>query len=843
MWNERRRYQIGLVLTLLSGAAALSHQLLWTHRMTDLLGSSAESTTRVFSCFFLGLSVGAAVISLFVSRILRPWRALMIAEFGVAVLCLPALWLSHWTDWIWPWLGGAGLLGWQGAWIKLGLSLGVVFLPAFVMGTTLPLLVRGVGNRSVGSTPASVRLYASNTAGGLVGLAVTACFALYTFGVGGSMGVAIALNVVVGIVSFGVDRHSEARVPDTTQSTSAGKPPWVRRLSPSVLATAFASGFLILALEILAMDLVMLVAPLSFHAPVAVLGSFIFALAVSAAAVPVISKWVALTPRFLALVLIATAGATVLCPILFVRMAIESGGIPATDSVATFTGALVWLVIATLGPGLFLGGVVFPNLVRLIPKDCDESAALGGLLAINGIGGLLGAEVAYRLLLPFFGVYWGIGSIAVLYLLLALAWRAGSWKETRWQDALGYLVALSLVLGSFGWLKSLPVVNPNMGLKVLDLVFGREGNLAVVEHKSFGRGLLFSNQYLLGSTNVRYDQERQAHIPLLLHPDPKRVCFVGLATGITPSAALQHATVESIEVVELAAMVVDAAEEHFGEFNADIVRAPQSRIAIEDGRTFIAAHPDAFDVVISDLFLPWRPGVGRLYSVEHFAAVKKSLRSGGLFCQWLPLYQFTESQLKTVQDTFLHVFPKAYFFEGKLELGAPVLGMVGFHDGGLDWGTIQANCARERSRDQVLDPTVRDAKGLALLYRGVLDESQRGDAVNTLDNMSLELAAGLDRMTATDGGDYLVNQIWLKVSQRYIETIAASEAPGLDPRLPAQGRRISLLAARMGAEPAKRNELLKQAFELIPRELRSDRTADWTRWTGPEMQVRWKPKE
>ena len=79
---------------MLSGAAALSHQLLWTQRVTDLLGSSVESSTRVFGCFFLGLSIRAGLIALYVARITRPWRAMAIAEIGVAILCLPVLWLA-----------------------------------------------------------------------------------------------------------------------------------------------------------------------------------------------------------------------------------------------------------------------------------------------------------------------------------------------------------------------------------------------------------------------------------------------------------------------------------------------------------------------------------------------------------------------------------------------------------------------------------------------------------------------------------------------------------------------------------------------------------------------------
>ena len=148
MLSQRRQFQIACILVVLSGAASLSHQLLWTNRMTDLLGASAASVARVFGCFFLGLSVGAGVMGWKISRVKHPWRWLACAEFAVALMCLPILWLSHWTDWIWPWLGLDGLLGWQGASIKWMLSMGVVFFPAIAMGTTLPIVIKGVSSTS-----------------------------------------------------------------------------------------------------------------------------------------------------------------------------------------------------------------------------------------------------------------------------------------------------------------------------------------------------------------------------------------------------------------------------------------------------------------------------------------------------------------------------------------------------------------------------------------------------------------------------------------------------------------------------------------------------------------------
>ncbi|MDA0750831.1 MAG: fused MFS/spermidine synthase [Verrucomicrobia bacterium] len=844
MPSERGHFLIGLALTLLSGAAALSHQLLWTHRMTDLLGFSAQSTTRVFSCFFLGLSIGAGVIGFKISNISRPWRWLAFAEWAVAVFCLPSLFLSHWTDWIWPSLGADRLTGWQGAGVKTLLSMAVVFLPAWFMGTTLPLLIRGVIGSRIRTGHTSVWLYALNTGGGLLGLATTAGFSLYALGVGGSMLVAIALNVLVGLVSFWMDSRSPSIVPDKTKVRSTYKlRDWIAEIGWRVIITVFASGFLILALEILAMDLVMLVAPLSFHAPMAVLGVFIFALAIAAALAPALGAKFPCSRKFMSIVLMAVALTTVACPFVFVHLAMKTKGIGEAGSLYEITKKLVMLVSLTFGPGLLLGGLVFPRLLMMIPRNIDKSAVVGFLLAVNGLGGLIGAEMAYRILLPLFGVHSGIGIIAVLYVFLAVSWQPFHWKTLKPVQGLILLCTLVVVPGLFSRLGHLPVVNPHVGLKVLDLKFGREGNLAVVEHDKFGRGLLFSNQYLLGTTNVRYDQERQAHLPLLLHPEPKKVCFIGLATGITPSAALQHSTVESIEVIELSSMVVDAALRYFAEYNHPFGTASEARIVVEDGRTYIASQQNTYDAIVSDLFLPWRPGVGRLYSREHFQSVKGALRSGGIFCQWLPLYQFTDTQLQLVIRTFLTVFSDAYLFEGKFDLDAPVLGLVGFKDTILNWDRVRQSCDREQDANGIKDPTMRHIEGLAMLYRGKAFAQNDKGVINTLDNMHLELNAGLDRMIKTNGEKYLIKKNWFDWASLQLNSDHFFETREVTRKLAAQGLLIGALNQKIHREPASKNTILKQVFTMIPQALIADQTSDWDRWGGPELNLRWRPKE
>src|SRR5262249_17412847 len=154
-----------------------------------------------------------------------------------------------------------------------------------------------------------------------------------------------------------------------------------------------------------------------------------------------------------------------------------------------------------------------------------------------------------------------------------------------------------------------------------------------------------------------------AHLPLVLAPDAKRVAYAGSATGISAGGALAH-PIDALFLVELVPGVADAAARWFGDANHGVYRDPRTHVVLDDARNFLRLTGERFDAVIADLFVPWQSGAGALYTREHFAAVRERLAPGGLFCQWLPLYQLGEPEFASIAATFLDVFPNAAVFRG-----------------------------------------------------------------------------------------------------------------------------------------------------------------------------------
>lgn len=758
----------------LSGAAALIHQLLWTRRLIDLLGAGHESSARVFGCFFLGLALGAALMAWLRPRVKRPWRWFASAEAMIGLLSMPAILLPYWTAWMWPALGMDALQDARGAWVKLWVSIVVVVPPALAMGTTLPILGFAVLRDRAHLQRQGIWLYAVNTFGGVLGLALAVLFLLHWLGAAGTMWAAVALNGLAMLLALFADRHDAATLQSvpTTHADERDNDA-VRSVRRWACGLAFLSGFCILSFEVIALQILMLIAPLSFYAPAALLMGVILLLAFAAALTPLLTRGPRAPERLIGWALMGAGLMSVLTPPLFF-LAVDlfaQGAAPSTFY--EWMWNLIGLVLLSLGPALALAALIFPGVLAwsgTAGRD-PEGRRWGWLLAANGVGGWLGAEGAYRWLLPWLGPHQALGVIGLLYLLAGIVWSLHS--RSRKIHVTLLILLLGLALGAVHWwLPTLPLISDHNRLTLVELKSGREGTVAVVDVKEGGRSLLMSNQYVLGSTASRWAQERQAHLPLLLHPNPRRVAAIGLATGITPAGVLMHDAVEQLTVIELSPLVVDLAQSYFADYQRGLFTDPRVTIAVEDGRTFMAAAHNEYDVILGDLFLPWGPGEARLYSVEHFAAVRAALRPGGVFCQWLAMYQLTPDQFNIIAATFQEVFPVTYVVIN--DFGAyPSLGLVGFRDADWDWAVIDRRLHEARATGWD-DALMRSLYAIRLLSMGQLKPLGH-IPINTLDNMRVELDAGRLKVVADPAQTYLFGRRWID----WLDTLPL-EQPGDD---------------------------------------------------------------
>jgi len=138
------------------------------------------------------------------------------------------------------------------------------------------------------------------------------------------------------------------------------------------------------------------------------------------------------------------------------------------------------------------------------------------------------------------------------------------------------------------------------------------------------------------------------------------VAVIGYGSGATVRAAATH-PVEEIDVVELEPHLLEA-DPYFFFFNDQVLRDKRVRCLFEDGRTFLRFSNKAYDVIISEPSNPWMAGVGSLFTTDFYRLAASRLTEGGVFCQWIQLYEISSETLNVMLQTLSDTFPYVQLF-------------------------------------------------------------------------------------------------------------------------------------------------------------------------------------
>lgn len=642
----------------LSGAAGLGYEIVWTRLFSVALGHEYISVLAVVGAFFGGIGLGAWTLDGVISRSRRPgvWYAGL--EAVVAIWALVTLWLI-------PILNDqvALLIGTTPSqtrhWlIAFGVPL-IALLPATAaIGATLPAIDRlccriQQQGRSVAT------LYAINTLGAVAGVLVTTYFLVPAFGYRISTLVLVALSLTCTTLILLGPARMEVRRLDVVVPTETGL--GTRRLYWSLLFT----GLLGIAYEVLAvrvMTQAMQNTVFSFSSALAV---YLIGTAIGAAAYQrngaKFEFQKVLTFLLCGLAISSGLGMMVLRfsrEIYEVSKSVFGGGFGGSIAAEMCLATAVFLV-----PTLLMGAT-FSHLALAVR---DKQGGVGRALGLNTLGSTLAPIFVGVILFSAIGAKWTMLLIAVGYLLLLPRPRPHVWVPVAALMGVLIVYPADLILVSLGPSQSLVAVRESLF-----------GTVAISEQGP-QRVLMLNGHFQMGGTGPgELSERRQAHIPALLHPDPKQVLFLGLGSGITFAAMADHPGVRG-QGVELIPEVVELLPE-FGEATEPLLNSDRLEVVVGDARRYVAATQQSYDLIVGDLFHPARDGAASLYTVEHFREIRERLNPGGLFCQWLPLHQIEDRVLRIIIRSYLEVFPQTRAFWAYFNVNTPMLGLVGAED-------------------------------------------------------------------------------------------------------------------------------------------------------------------
>ncbi len=741
--RSRISYDIRL-LVFLSGFAALSWEVVWQIKSTLALGVSAWGTALTLATTMGGMSLGALLTGHILkekSR-LRPVRLYGILEIliGLSGLLLPVAFqtINQFDIWVYAKHPDYAALVHI---LSITAALGV---PTFCLGATLPV----IGLAAQQYKMSLALLYGLNTLGAACGVLIAAFILIPLLGVSGTITAIAAINILVGITAIAVMDKGVLQQKKAKTAAKKSNPAAASSISwPAALVTVFVTGFATFALEVAWFRSLTSAFLSTTDAFAIMLSAVLIALGIGAQLVGYCKRTnipIGATAAWAGiLILLAT-------PLIerFDRLNFFFGT-PAL-------GVLNWFNMTLLvagGPILCLG-IALPWLL----DDQSSAKRWGWLYSLNAFAAVLGSVIAGWVLLPSFGfarTAWFVGGLVFLTGL----WLLPSIRRKVFLAA-GVGALLIAVFCESGIGRTRVQGWPEQrGLSGEILAF-HEGPDATISAMDYGNGrrVLIINGFLTtseSSTDNWIDSLHympwMGHLPMLMHPDPKKALVICFGTGQT-AHAVRVEKPEALHIVDLNKEVLKMAPVFTS--NKNVLEDPIVNTTVMDGRAYLRRTQEKYDVITLEPMPPNFAGTGALYSREFYLAAREKMTENGIIAQWMPFHLMSDVSSASIAAALQSVFPNTVLWVDPPSTTGILIGAV---DETIDLTTSlpgydRAGIERDMSMEDVRKAFILDRKAVETYSRFgeiVSDDNQilsygkeilatrRGGYFNTQENFRL----------------------------------------------------------------------------------------------------------
>lgn len=691
--SARFKFAFHVILTLSffsSGLAALVYEVVFMRKLTLVFGTTVYSVSCVLASFMAGLSLGSWLLGKYVGRFKNPLQGYGLIELGIGGFAYLISMLIPKIELLYPFLfSSVDQRPLFFTFIQFIFCFLLLLPPTILMGATFPLVTHFLvsDERELGRKVGF--FYAINTFGGAIGALLAAYFLIPLLGVSGTIKTAVIINGAIGVITLILSMDIKGSVSDSssyfgTRSAEILSP----RLKKGVMISFALSGFFALAYEVLWTRVLTAVIGHSVYAFSIILSSFLLGIVLG-------SGWISrkMDPQktdrkncfsmfaFFHLLLASFVLLTIPffddLPFLFKHLHRWF-----SPSFGWFQVVQFFLCFFVIFVPTFLFGAIFPLVNRLVfGTDQPIGAVVGKLYSMNTLGAIAGSLVSGFILIPLMGgIQPALKLAAVLHLMMGMVLLGISplllfskkvviavsfgtvflfltfFLEKAWDPALLYS----------GMYLYAPKYSDNLndfkeGLRQGKILFHKEGIHATVTVKDFHKDwlVLFINGKGDASSWERPESDFAsqcllAHIPALLHPNPRSAAVIGLGSGATVGAALSY-SLREIDVIEISPEVIEASR-LFSRANDHALDDPRVRLIVQDARQYLLATQKRYDLILSEPSNPWITGISNLFTKDHYEMLKTRLEPGGAVAQWFHYYSMNETDFKIALKTFSSVF-------------------------------------------------------------------------------------------------------------------------------------------------------------------------------------------
>lgn len=619
-----------ILLTLYGMAAAtsLACEAIWMKQLSLLMGMSHHATAATMAIFILGIAWGAGLVArlshcsmgLTSNARFTVNKMFAMIQFALAVWNLSLPTLFQWVDGLYLTFAPAQQNNMHQMVRMLGATL-ILLPPSILMGMVFPLISR-TGVR---------RVYPVGMIGSVLGVLLLGLLLEPILGMRQTMYLLAGINALVGAIAWWLPSIAF----ESSQLPQAAEPQTASRKMIFIASLLGASLFMA---ESVWFKLLWLIVDATSYAQVMILASVLLAMFLGA-----MISWRWQLPITLLLILTAITNLTV---IFLTGLLAQFWHTYATTWQAGFTSYLTGLFI------LACALVALPSLCMgaLIPRLCIglSNTNIAKLWCWHHLGCAAGAILGAWLIIPIAGV---TGTLAIASALVCLPLL----KKQTWPIAI-ILLGVSAMAGFRGDATFQDQFTHN----TRKIIFHYEDASGIIEVYQN----LDDNSLSLTSSRKRQEggnqpdqvlmERLQGQLPLELCTKRDNILIIGMGTGTSLGASLTP-DVKQLTCVEISKGVIKASN-FFKDANQNVLADPRVKIVQQDGRNFIKLTNEKYDLIVQELFFPYRMGVASLYAQEHYQRCKTKLKPSGYFAQWISLGQIGPQEFKTLAHTFQSVF-------------------------------------------------------------------------------------------------------------------------------------------------------------------------------------------
>ncbi len=676
------RLAILSVVLFLSGISALIFETLWLRLSGLAFGNSIWAATLILSSFMAGLALGTAIAASIKLRN-RPLKVYAGLEVAVAVFgCTIVFALPVIGELLRPvfqtlWSHQSLLLA-----LRVLISFVILLIPTTAMGLTLPVVLEDPLLAGQRFGRAIGLLYGFNTLGAVVGALTGEFLLIKAFGLWGTSLVAGLLNCVAAGAALllttvrpgPIELREASRQAQPLQPSSAQRR-WLNfdyQLPWRLLFVSFGAGLLLLCLEVVWFRFLRLYIASSASAFALILAVVLGGIGIGGAISAMTSR---ISRNALSILFLVAGLATLLCYQFFPIPRLKPG--EANFYLEAWQN-ITFLAVALMFPVSLISGILFPTIAAAVQETVENRMNSAGIVTLfNTVGAAIGPALTGFVLLPALGFQTSLVLCALGYSALALLVAGRTFWASAW-SRLTLIVLLtafvvSVVLFPFHrdqvHFFNARKLYEDEGQHLITKIEGTSDTWQLLRRDLFGLPYyyrLVTNGFSMSATNPinqRY-MRSFAYLPMALNPNVHDALLIAFGCGVTADALTHGLDLQSIDVVDISKEVFLLSADYRDAGYSNPLRDSRVTTIIQDGRFFLQASPKRYDIITGEPPPPKVAGAVNLYTEQFFRLMNDRLNDGGIATFWLPIYQLTVGETKSILRAFHRAFPNTIVWSG-----------------------------------------------------------------------------------------------------------------------------------------------------------------------------------